>query len=366
MSALTELPNCIKRRPTTPLQIPLSHTNFIPIMGPWIDIHAHFYPPMTESEALSRWKSMRAESFMVPSPSQLIWDPESTLAYMDRAGISMQMLSNIPITLDALKASNDYAASVVARYPNRFGFLAALPTDDPQACLEEISRCLDGDGINGVKADGFAVTAAYKGSALLSSPALDVVWAELDRRGESIFCHPYAYAPASLGRPSPLIEVAFETARVAVDLLYTGHFRRYPNVKLCLAHCGGALPALSGRLLALGNEAWVPNPNGITKDEMEEQLRRLYLDTAGNTASKSTLQPGLGLVGHKHIIYGSDCGVPCTTESTAEANRHCLLSFDGLTKEQIEEIGQNALQLFPRIKKRLGLMDENKVKKANL
>jgi len=298
---------------------------------------------------------MRSECFMVPSPDGIIWDPQSTLNYMDRAGITMQMLSNIPTTLSALKASNDYAASLVAQYPDRFGFLAALPTDDPEACLAEISRCVDGEGINGVKADGFAVTAAYKGTALLSSPSLDDVWADLDRRKAGVFCHPFAYAPANLGRPAPLIEVAFETARVAVDLLYSAHFRRYPNVKLCLAHCGGALPALSGRLLALGTEAWVPNPNGVTKKEMEEQLRTLYLDTAGNTASKSTLQPGLGLVGHRHIVYGSDCGVPCTTEATAEENRQSLLSFDGLTKEEIEEIGQNALQLFPRVKERLGL-----------
>lgn len=140
-----------------------------------------------------------------------------------------------------------------------------------------------------------------------------------------------------------------------MDLLYSAHFRRYPNVKLCLAHCGGALPALSGRLLALGTEAWVPNPNRVTKEEMEEQLHKLYLDTAGNTASKSSLQPGLGLVSHKHIVYGSDCGVPCTTEATAEANRQSLLSFEGLTKEEIEEIGQNALQLFPQVRERLGL-----------
>ncbi|KAE9400071.1 amidohydrolase 2 [Gymnopus androsaceus JB14] len=320
-------------------------------MTPWIDIHAHFSPPISESENLSRWHARRSECFMVPLPNQFLWDARRTLDYMDRAGITMQMLSNIPTTsLSALQASNDFAASLVAQYPTRFGFLAALPTDDPEACLAEISRCADGEGINGVKADGFAVTAAYKGTALLSSPSLDDVWAELDRRKAGVFCHPWAQGPANFGRPAPLIEVAFETTRVAVDLLYSAHFRRHPNVKLCLAHCGGALPALSGRLLALGTEAWVPNPNGMTKEEMEEQLRALYLDTAGNT-----LQPGLGLVGHKHIIYGSDCGVPCTTEATAEANRQSLLAFEGLTKEEIEEIGQNALRLFPRVKERLGL-----------
>lgn len=161
-------------------------------MTPWIDIHAHFSPPISESENLSRWHARRSECFMVPSPNQFLWDARRTLDYMDRAGITMQMLSNIPTTsLSALQASNDFAASLVAQYPTRFGFLAALPTDDPEACLAEISRCADGEGINGVKADGFAVTAAYKGTALLSSPFLDDVWAELDRRKAGVFCHPW-------------------------------------------------------------------------------------------------------------------------------------------------------------------------------
>lgn len=298
-------------------------------MGHWVDIHAHFSPPMTEEESTARWKAWREGDFMVPEP--YIWTVESTLAYMDRAGITMQMLSNIPKTLGALKASNDYAASLVKRYPTRFGFLAALPTDNPNACLDEIARTMDGNGMDGIKADGFAVTAVYN-DIYLSDKSLDPVWKELDRRGATVFSHPNAYAPSSLGRPAPLIEVAFETARMAVDLLYTGHFRSFSRVKLVLAHCGGALPALSGRLLALGTEAWVPNPNNITKEEMEEQLKTLWLDTAGNTASASTLQPGVWMVEHEHIVYGSDCGVPCTNEKTSEANRRALLGFKGLGK----------------------------------
>lgn len=320
-------------------------------MTPWVDIHAHFNPPMTEEETIRRWESMRQADFMVPEP--YVWTPEATLDYMDRAGIAMQMLSNIPKTLDALRLSNNYAASLAKKYPTRFGFLAALPTDDAEACLDELRRTADDvEGSVGMKADGFAVTAVYNG-VMLSDPSLDPVWEELNRRQASVFCHPNAYGPSSLGRPAPLIEVAFETARVAVDLIYTAHMRRFPNVKLALAHCGGALPALSGRILALGTEAWVPNPNKITRAEIAEHLKMLWLDTAGNTASPSTLQPGLGMVGHVHVVYGSDCGVPCTTEETAEENRLTLLAFKGLSKDQIDEIGGNALKLFPAAAERL-------------
>lgn len=234
----------------------------------WIDVHAHFTPPMTREESETRWKAMRDGLFLVPEPYE--WDVDRTLDYMDRAGIQMQLLSNIPKTLDKLRASNDYGARLVSEHPSRFGLLAALPTDDPQEALVEIERA-----VNDLHADGFAVTCHYN-EVYLSDPKLDRVWTELDRRHAVVFIHPNAYAPASLGRPSPLLEVTFETTRTLVDLLYAGMFRKFPNVKLIIAHCGGALPALSGRLIALGTEIWVPNPNHITKDEMKQDLSSLY------------------------------------------------------------------------------------------
>ena len=63
----------------------------------WIDVHAHFTPPTTPEARHARWEAMRSELFLVPEPHQ--WSPEATLDYMDRAGIAMQMLSNIPKVL---------------------------------------------------------------------------------------------------------------------------------------------------------------------------------------------------------------------------------------------------------------------------
>ena len=60
-----------------------------------------------------------------------MYDQEGVLAYLDRAGISMQMLSAIPKTLEALKASDDYGVLLVKKHPSRFGLLPALPTNDP-------------------------------------------------------------------------------------------------------------------------------------------------------------------------------------------------------------------------------------------
>jgi predicted TIM-barrel fold metal-dependent hydrolase len=313
----------------------------------WIDVHAHFSPPSTAEERNSRWQAMREARFLAPEPFH--WTVEGTLDYMDRTGIAMQLLSNIPKTAAAVRASNDYGAELVAAHPTRFGLLAALPTDDPAAALAEIERASAGLG-----ADGFAVTCRYN-DVYLGDPRLEPMWAELDRRHATVFAHPDAYAPAVQGRPSPLLEVGFETVRTIVDLLYAGVLRRYPNVKLIVAHCGGAgaLPAAAGRLALLGADPWVPNPHGLTGAELVDHLARLYLDTAA-TGFPSSLAPALTMITPGHLVYGSDSGAPCSTEASMETSKQALLSFDGLTRRQREEVGRNALALFPAARGRLG------------
>jgi predicted TIM-barrel fold metal-dependent hydrolase len=304
----------------------------------WVDVHAHFTPPTTPEERQARWQAMREECFTLPAPYH--WSLQDTLRAMDRDGIAMQLLSNIPKDHTALLASNDYGARLVREHPSRFGLLAAVPTDDADAALAEIERaCTQLD------ADGFAVTTTYNGVSL-GDPSLDPVWTELDRLGATMFIHPDAYAPGSMGRPSPLIEVAFDTARTITDLVYRGHFRRFANLTHIVAHCGGALPSLAGRLELLGGEAWVPNPQGLTPADIAEQLGRLYVDTAA-TATDHTLAAALLMTGPEHIVYGSDSGVPCSTERTGRANLEALRASAVLDRAQIDAVGQAAFRLFP-------------------
>jgi predicted TIM-barrel fold metal-dependent hydrolase len=195
------------------------------------------------------------------------------------------------------------------------------------------------------------VTCRYN-DACLSDLRLEPVWDELQRRGATVFVHPDAYAGPSMGRPAALLEVAFETTRTIVDMLYAGIFRRYPGIKFIVAHCGAALPALAGRLLLLGTESWVLNPQAITKAEMKAQLASLYLDTAA-TGSENSLASALAMTTADHLVYGPDCGVLCSSEATMQENRRTLKAFPGLTAAEIDEIGRAALKLFPSIADRI-------------
>jgi predicted TIM-barrel fold metal-dependent hydrolase len=313
----------------------------------WIDVHAHFSPPLPAESHDAVVATMRAANWCVEEAPT--WDETQTLSYMDRTGIQMQMLSNIPKWFDGLRTSNDFGADLVRRHPSRFGLLAAVPTDAPDAALSEILRAADE-----LHADGYAVTCNYNG-VLLTDPSLDAVWAELDARSAVVFAHPDAYTLGSMGRPAALIDVAFETTRTFVDMLYAGVFRRYPNITFIVAHCGAALPTLSGRLALLGLEGWVPNPNHVTRGELDVWLRRLYLDTAATCPS--ALAAAQAMTTPDKLLYGSDCGVACTSEATMDRNLQALLDYPGLTTEQKSAVGTNAFTLFPTAAARSKITD---------
>jgi hypothetical protein len=86
---------------------------------------------------------------------------------------------------------------------------------------------------------------------------------------------------------------------------------------------------------------------------MREHLARLFVDTAATMPT--ALGPAMAMTGLDHIVYGSDCGVPCSTEATMDANIVALRERAGLSPDQVQFIGRNALNLFPKTAARMQL-----------
>jgi hypothetical protein len=110
------------------------------------------------------------------------------------------------------------------------------------------------------------------------------------------------------------------------------------------------LPVLSGRLALLGAESWVPNPLHVSRKEIETTLSKLYLDT-GATA-KTGLAPAIQMIGIERIVYGADCGVPCSTDSTMAENQQDVLKIEKSMFGDKETIAGNGWSLFPAAAKR--------------
>ena len=219
------------------------------------------------------------------------------------------MLSCIPTSHETLRATNDYGAALVSAHPDRFGLLAALPTDDPTACLVEIERTVSSYAI---PPDGFALSTCYNNQPL-ADPRLDPVWAALDVRGAVVHIH----------------------------------------LTTTIAPAGGALPALAGRLELLGAESWVDNPQGVTREEITRQLGGLHVDTAAS--ARTGIPAAAVMCGPEKCVYGSDCGVPCSTEETMRTNQADLAVIERRLGLKENSFGRHGWKLFPNASKRAGI-----------
>lgn len=214
-----------------------------------IDLHSHFLTP-------SYVEAARSAGHTSPDgmPGWPDWDPARHLALMDECGITTSLLSvSSPGThfgddRAARRLSrevNEAGASLRADHPDRFGHLASLPLPDVDGALAEAVHALDELGSDGVTVETNA------NGRYLGDPAFAPLWAELDRRRAVVLVHPTSpphAAEVTAGRPRPMLEFVFDTARSYTDLMLSGTLTRFPGVRWIATHCGGALPALADRI----------------------------------------------------------------------------------------------------------------------
>ena len=80
-----------------------------------------------------------------------------------------------------------------------------------------------------------------------------------------------------LGHPAWLYEFPFDTTRALANLIYTGTFERYPNIRWQVAHLGGATAVLAHRIASLA--AREPDKAPAAPAGALDYLSRLYYDT---------------------------------------------------------------------------------------
>jgi predicted TIM-barrel fold metal-dependent hydrolase len=281
------------------------------------------------------------------------WTPEEALAYMDRQGIAAQVVS-MPMAFAGsaedpqfgtrvCRMINEGNAELIAMHPGRFGAFASLPADGPDEALTELAYALDE-----LCLDGVVLTSNVAGH-YFGDPFLELVLAELDRRLVPVFVHPVdspCIEVLGFGRPSSIVEFPFDTARNITNGLYTGLFQRHPDLRLILAHCGGALPTLGWRIGEHTEMGRGPHDADIDPTHVAEVLHGLYYETP-LAGSRTSLLPTLEVSTAEHILFGTDW--PAAPEPTVVRNIANLTSFDGFTAEQSRGVERdNALRLFPR------------------
>lgn len=301
-----------------------------------IDTHQHVIPPMYRAQLDAR--NLTAGGWPTPA-----WDADAAIALADDLNIATAVLSvsapgahwgdDAEARIRARQV-NEYVAELVKDRPDRFGLFATLTLPDVDGSLAEAAYALDE-----LAADGVVLLSNAHGTYLGDS-AFSPLWEELDARSAVVFIHPTEPPIQMLtGLPSPLLDYPFDTTRTALHMVANGVLRRHPNLRIILSHGGGFLPYAAYRFT--GAAAFNP---GISAEDILEDLRRFYFDTA-LSSSPSALPSLLAFADPTHITFGSDFPfAPNPGQWTS------LLDSADLSQETHHAISRgNAEALFPRL-----------------
>jgi aminocarboxymuconate-semialdehyde decarboxylase len=295
-----------------------------------VDVHTHAIdddlPDLRRAYPHDRWPSVErtgeteAHLLFGGQPYRRIdhrcWSPEARLTDMDREDVAVQVLSPIPVTFcyqasatgaaELASAQNEFFARITHQHPTRFAALGAVALQDPDRAVDEMRRCMRRPGFLGVE------IGTQVGGTELAEPSLDRFFAVAHELGALVLVHPsdqdlplrVTGLGLGFGAGMPI-----ETALAAAALIAGGALSRRPQVRICLAHGGGALPAIIGRLDKGAIIAGMP----VDSPDLPSRLAaQFWCDSM--TYSRRTLDAAVEVFGRDHIVFGSDYPFPAMPE----------------------------------------------------
>jgi aminocarboxymuconate-semialdehyde decarboxylase len=287
-----------------------------------IDMHAHAIVPELLRDAAPDeawrprvWREGERQAFEVGgrevrSAVREWTELDRILADQDRAGTDIVVLSPLVLLLGyeaepaearrRARIQNEGLARMVLDGEGRVAGLGTVPLQDPRLAGEELRELMAEGVLSGVE------VAASVGGRFLGDDAFAPVWAAAEETGALVFVHPTTRgfdAPAfgehylwnTVGNP-------FETTVAAAHLVMTGTLERHPGLKVLLAHGGGAILALRGRLRHA--HSFQPQARSRLRESPEASLRRLYYDTVVH--DPAVLRELVATVGADRVVLGSD------------------------------------------------------------
>ena len=286
------------------------HTHVVPESFPaYLGVHVNApWPSMAPAQACHR--HVMVSGAVYRTVSHQCWDCRVRLADMDDKRIGRQVLSPMPELLSywmepqdgvqMCRYLNEVIATMVAKAPQRFFGLGAVPLQDVAAAIRELDVAVHEMGLSGVEIGGNV------NGKVIGEPSFIPFFEAAAQWGAAVFVHPLR--PSGMERlvgPAALEQVlAFpgETGLAAASLITGGTLDRIPGLRIAFSHGGGTLSLLLPRL----RHAWNTLPpvrNAVVADPIR-MARRMYFDDLVYDAA--TIHRLIEVFGSSQILVGSD------------------------------------------------------------
>lgn len=286
---------------------------------------------------------------------------EELVAINDSVGTDVQFISPRPyLQMHSVKPArvtelwtrhcNDIVARVVAMFPDRFRGVAGLPQfmhESPSVrAVAELERCVNELGFVGCLINPDPTEGSELPPPGLGDPFWHPLYEAMTRLDVPGLIHS---AGSCSPRESYTLKFINEESIAVVSLLGSDTFDKFPNLKIVVAHGGGAIPYQMGRF-----RSWSVRKG--QKEAFDDQLKKLHFDTCNY--SKEATELLLKVAGVKNVLFGTE--KPGTgsardplTGRDYDDMKPVIESIEWLTSKDREDIFEcNCRRLYTRAFKR--------------
>lgn len=287
-----------------------------------IDAHAHVIVPelLRDAAPAQSWRpSVRREDGQqvvelagrrITSAVHEFVELNQILATLERVKIGAVLLCPwVPLLfydidaqtgLERCRLQNRGLARLRERRPDRVSVLGAVPLQDPQLAARELAELMGTGDFAGIE-----VTASVNGD-YLGDARFEPFWAAAEDHDALVFIH-----PTTRGLPVDVFDQHYlwnlvgnpiETTIAAAHMVLSGTMARHPDLRVLLAHGGGAIVTLSGRIRHGQRSVAAAGP--VPAEAADAVIRRFLFDTV--THDPELLRALVEAVGAERVLLGSD------------------------------------------------------------
>jgi gamma-resorcylate decarboxylase len=247
---------------------------------------------------------------------------DQRLRLMDESGVeimiaslnapAIQGIADVKRAAELARAANDVLAQEVARRPDRFFGVAALPMQDPERAIVELERAVKELGFKGALVNGYSAIEGSDKPLHYDLPQYRPFWRAVEALDVPFYLHPRppmpGVSPLYDGHPwlfGPTWSFAAETALHAMRLIGSGLFDECPRLKIILGHLGEGIPYYLWRIDNRNNWMKAPHKYAARKWVADYFRANFHITTSGHYSTPALID-AIAEIGAERVMFSVD------------------------------------------------------------